>query len=312
MDQRKPIVSTPYDDVFRTLLNDCRSLIIPVLNEVFGEHYTGDEKVVFSPNEHFLNCQDGEEERRITDASFTVVGCKEKKYLLECQSTPDNSMLVRIFEYATQIALDQGEIVGSILEVTIPNSAILFLRSNGATPDRMQVKIKTPGGDVSFDVMVMKAQNYTLDAIFEKKLLFLIPFYIFSYENSFPEFNENWEKLAALKEEYAGIARKLDVLQEKGTLSAYAKKIITEMSEKVLVNIAQKYDNVREGVKEVMGGQVLEYEAKTIYNEGRIEGGWNMLFNLVKKNLLSLKDAAAQVGLSEEDFLKKMNEYKGS
>ena len=44
------LVSTPYDDVFRTLLNDCSSLIIPLINEVFGERYTGKEKIVFSPN----------------------------------------------------------------------------------------------------------------------------------------------------------------------------------------------------------------------------------------------------------------------
>lgn len=35
------ISNTPYDDVFRTLLNDCSFLIIPVINEVFGEHYVG-------------------------------------------------------------------------------------------------------------------------------------------------------------------------------------------------------------------------------------------------------------------------------
>ena len=29
--------TTAYDDSFRTLLNDCRELIIPVVNEVFGE-----------------------------------------------------------------------------------------------------------------------------------------------------------------------------------------------------------------------------------------------------------------------------------
>lgn len=29
------------DDAFRTLLNDCRKLIIPVINEMFGESYTG-------------------------------------------------------------------------------------------------------------------------------------------------------------------------------------------------------------------------------------------------------------------------------
>ena len=32
-------VNTPYDDVFRTLLNDCPDLIIPVLNEAFGTSF---------------------------------------------------------------------------------------------------------------------------------------------------------------------------------------------------------------------------------------------------------------------------------
>lgn len=39
-----PTSNTPYDDVFRTLLNDCSQLIIPIINEVFGEHFSGDEK----------------------------------------------------------------------------------------------------------------------------------------------------------------------------------------------------------------------------------------------------------------------------
>ena len=63
------ITSTPYDDVFRTLLSDCSPLIIPVINEIFGEHYSGREKITFSPNEHFLKQQDGNEEKRITDTS---------------------------------------------------------------------------------------------------------------------------------------------------------------------------------------------------------------------------------------------------
>ena len=44
-----------YDGVFRTILNDCRKLVIPVINEIFGENYTGDEKIEFFPNEHFLD-----------------------------------------------------------------------------------------------------------------------------------------------------------------------------------------------------------------------------------------------------------------
>ncbi len=74
------LTNPPYDDVFRTLLNDCSGLIIPVINEVFGEHYTGKEEIVFSPNEHFMNQQDGNEEEVVTDTCFKIIGEDTKKY----------------------------------------------------------------------------------------------------------------------------------------------------------------------------------------------------------------------------------------
>ena len=40
------------------------------------------------------------------------------------------------------------------------------------------------------------------------------------------------------------------------------------MAGKVLEHIACGHEKVREGVKSIMGGQVLEYEAKTILREG--------------------------------------------
>ena len=36
-----------YDGAFRTILNDCRKLILPVINEIFDEGYTGDEEIRF-------------------------------------------------------------------------------------------------------------------------------------------------------------------------------------------------------------------------------------------------------------------------
>ena len=44
-----------YDGAFRTILNDCRKLVIPVINEIFGESYTGEEEIQFYPNEHFID-----------------------------------------------------------------------------------------------------------------------------------------------------------------------------------------------------------------------------------------------------------------
>ncbi len=266
------ITSTPYDDVFRTLLNDCSPLIIPVINEIFGEHYSGQEKIIFSPNEHFLNRQGGNEEERITDSSFKIEGKETKKYHLECQSSTDNSMVVRFFEYDAQIALDEGQIRGNILTVTLPHSAVLFLRHHTSTPDTLKIRMVTPGGTIEYDIYVMKSQQYTLKDIFQKNLLLLIPFYIFSHETRFKEYEKDETKLRMLQNEYEQIKNKLEELTSQGIISEYTRCTIIDMSNKVLEHIAAKYNSVKEGVKAVMGGKVLEYEAKTIKKEGIREG----------------------------------------
>ena len=265
-------ISTAYDDVFRTLVNDCAELIIPVINEVFGEHYTGEEEIRFSPNEHFINFQDGGEEKRITDTSFWIIGKECRKYHLECQSSDDDSMLVRLFEYDTQIALDEGEIKDYILTVEFPHSAVLFLRCDKNMPNQMEIRMKTPGGEVRYRIPVVKTQKYTIDEIFEKKLLFLIPFYIFSHESRFKVYNTDEEKKNELIQEYVKIRYRLEELVMQGQISGYMKCTILDMSNRVLEQIARKYDNVREGVRGTMVGKVLEYEAKTILRRGISQG----------------------------------------
>lgn len=181
-----------YDGAFRTILNDCRQLILPVINEIFGEDYEGNEKIEFHPNEHFIDRQDGADQERITDTNFTIFGVKKKKYHLECESSlPDGRMTIRLFEYDAQIALDEGEVINETLTVTFPNTAVLYLRTYKKTPDKMRYVIKTPGGTVEYDVPIMKVQEYSLEDIFTKHLLLLIPFYIFSHEKDFKVYNSN-------------------------------------------------------------------------------------------------------------------------
>ncbi len=333
METSKPIIpgkeksmpNTPYDDVFRTLLNDCSPLILPVINEVFGETYTGEEKIVFSPNEHFLNSQDGREQERVTDTCFKVLGTKEKKYHWECQSSPDSSMLVRIFEYDAQIALDQGEIRGNKLIVTFPHSAVLFLRCNSSTPEEMEMEIRTSGTNASYNIPVMKSQRFTVDEIFEKRLLFLIPFHIFSHESRFKLYEKDPGQRKKLTKEYEDICRRLEKLLEEGVIDEYTKCTILDMSRRVLRNIAKKYKKVKKGVKSVMGGKVLDYEAKRIRTagllegrkegqiegkeEGRKEGKLETLIELVHDNVLTVQEAAFRAKLTETEFRSQMKKH---
>ena len=107
------------------------------------------------------------------------------RYHLECQSTTDGTMMYRVFEYDSQIALQESTITEEKLTVRFPNTAILYLRHNKNTPQKMQVEIRVPGASCSYYVPVMKVQNYSVETIFEKKLFFLIPFHLFTYEKDF-------------------------------------------------------------------------------------------------------------------------------
>ena len=266
--------NTPYDDVFRTLLNDCPSLIIPLVNEIFGEEYTGKERVELSQNELFFQQLDGTEGERITDSSFVIITSKQRKkrYHLECQSTPDGSMVIRMFEYDVLVAIRNGEQSKEGMVVRFPKSAVLYLRHTRTIPDKLTIRIETPEGNISYSVPILKVKLYSIEEVFEKKLLFLIPFYIFSYEKDFKKIADDEKYLQALKREYAKIRQKLDSLCENGKINEYTKQTIIEMTENVVNSLARNYEEIQKGVTDVMGGKILEYEAKDILNRGKAQG----------------------------------------
>ena len=284
-----------YDGAFRTILNDCRKLIIPVINEIFKEHYTGEEEIRFFPNEHFLDQQDAADKERITDTNFQIIGRIVKKYHLECESSlPDGKITIRLFEYDAQIALDEGEVTEETLTVTFPNTAVMYLRAYKKTPDKMKYVIVTPGGTVQYDVPIMKVQSYSLDEIFEKRLLMLIPFYIFSHEKSFSEYNNNEQKLEELKAEYRIILERLDDLENQGIIGAFDKRTIIELSSDVIQEIARKYENVQKGIGAMMRGPLIQTEARTILNESKKETALRML----KVGKLTVEEIAEYSALS--------------
>ncbi len=266
--------NTPYDDVFRTLLNDCPSLIIPVVNEIFGEDYTGKEQVELSQNELFFQQPDGIEGERISDSSFVITktGNRKKRYHIECQSTPDGSMVIRMFEYDVLLAIRNGEQTKEGMIIRFPKSAVLYLRHTNRTPDKLTIRIETPEGNISYSVPILKVKLYGIDEIFEKNLLFLIPFYIFSYEKEFNKISSDEGRLAGLRSEYALICEKLDSMCENGEINEYTKQTIIKMTENVVSSLARNYEIIQEGVTEIMGGKILEYEAKDILNRGKAQG----------------------------------------
>ncbi len=261
--------NTPYDDAHQTMVTECPALLIPVVNEVFHKNYSRNEKVTLSNRNFMANLASKEQQKRITDSVFSI---QMEDYLMECQSTADGTIIMRIFEYSTQEALEKAVLKDNTLTVRFPNAAIIYLRHNAKTPNEMTICIKVPNRECSYQVPVVKVQNYSVEQLFEKELFFFIPFHIFTYEKDFFEYEKDEDKLRKLKVVYGDIVERLDVCARGGRLTEFEKKTVVEMANKVLEKIAIKYSKVKEEVGNVMGGKVLDYEAKDILNQGRQEG----------------------------------------
>ena len=300
--------NTPYDDVYRTMYVECDELVLPLLNEVFHEKYRGNERIIRRGNEHYDMQQGGAEEKRITDSFLEVEGEKKRRYHMECESSKDGSILIRMFQYGSQLAVEDAKIVGNELQVEFPNAAILFLRSDATTPDQMKICIRTPDGDVSYDIPTMKIKMYSIDDIFDKKLYFLIPFYVFNLEDKLEQYENDKRKLEELKEMYVNILDRLDQKVSDGELMALSRETIKDLSNKVVQNLAKKYKQVRKGIGDIMGGKVLDLEAIRIWKEGRNEGRYEgrnegraeIVLNMLQ-NKKKPEEVAELTGLSLEE-----------
>ncbi len=266
--------STPYDDVFRTLVVEHKKLLLSLINEMFPDiNYEGDEEVKQLNETYFFNKGKGQQDKKITDLAIEVTDHHgiRRLFHLECQSTPDGTMIIRMFEYDVQIAIKANSTFEEgFLEVNLPESGVLYLRSTSETPDYLTVDVHAPSGEsLEYKVPIMKLKDYSSDEIIRKKLYFLIPFYLFNFESEFDKIETGKQEfIYSFNKRYSEIYDKLKESLESGEIDAITHHSIIMMSEKIIKTLASNKKIVKEEAEKIMGGQVLEYETKTLVREG--------------------------------------------
>ena len=58
-EQFEDSLNTAYDDAFRTMIQKCDDLVLPMLNYMFGEHYTEEDQIIRSANEEYTQRDGG-------------------------------------------------------------------------------------------------------------------------------------------------------------------------------------------------------------------------------------------------------------
>ena len=252
--------NTIFDDVFRTMLEKMPELVIPLINEVFGTNYPADIPIEQQRNEH--QTKSGE---KITDSRLKIA---DKIYHIECHSTSDTEMVIRMIEYDFAISLESKKIENGRYRIYFPHSCVLYLRGKGRS-NTIGMDIVMPNGQIiKYDLPAIYVENYTTDVIFQKKLLFLLPFYIMRYEKSREKLEKDPEELRELLQKYEKIAGKLeDSLLGKGREAQhrYLVEVIIRISDYIFANS----EKTRKGVNAAMGGEVLDLKTDKLIDEIR-------------------------------------------
>lgn len=312
--------TTPYDDVFRTLIVKGGNLIIPFLNEMFREDapIRMDASIAPVANEHFLDLGQGRQVKLTTDSILVI---DQNPYHIECQSYEDKTMLLRTCQYDWLSAMPGSLVEGDTIHIPLPYSGILYLRRTTQTPETMFVQYHHPqGGELRYPVRTLSLRNYTLEDMISKQLFFLMPFCLFNYEEELTHYDES---KAAREDIIHSLERLLAYLNQmflNERLNTYQYGLITDMLRKVTDSLTQKYSTARKELDEIMGGKVLEFKGEREYNEGKEEGRQEgrqegqiemmvYLLNAGQLNAMFATKQAKKYGISEEEFKEMLNSY---
>ena len=282
-------------------------LLIPLINEVFHTNYIENEAFEQLKNEHY------EKYGKIITDSIIRIG--RHIYHLECQSEKDAEMVIRMFEYDISIALEHVSDLGEIWEIEFPQSCVLYVRNHRSLPEYHTAIVKfSDGQTVTYQVPIIHAQKYTVNAMFEKNLLILLPYHILRYEHFLKSNKSNEKKLNQLLDDYRKINERLTDTCEKEKKSEFYKDMICLIKE-IADHVIPKENEAWKGVDEIMGGNILTLPSDFI-REGREEGlatglekgRTDTIFSFVQDGIISVELGADKTNLSIEDFKKAMTD----
>ena len=222
----------------------------------------------------------------ITDSILQI---EDHTYHLECQSSLDGQMVIRMFEYDFSIALELAQKNNETFEIEFPQSCVLYIRNHRkrSLPDYHEAIVKfADGQQIVYRVPILRAQNYTVDSIFEKRLLILLPYHILRYESFLKNSGTNSKKLEQLLTDYQKISSALEQCTDdkKSTLYIDMITLIEEIADHI---IPKDNENIRERLGDIMGGKILQLESERLREEERIDAIRNMIkYDVSKEKIL--------------------------
>ena len=136
----------------------------------------------------------------------------------------------------------------------------------------MTVILEVPqGGSVSYQIPVIKLQDYTMEYILSNKLFILLPFLFFNYEKQLRKAPTDEAIYAEIRNLYDMILSKLKELTNAEIITAYEASTLYDALKTVFEALG-KTNQAEQEVATIMGGTILEFSADKYFDAGKAEG----------------------------------------
>ena len=295
-----------YDNVFKTMKTKHKRLFISVINETFGKDYPMDSKVSVLPSEGFLTeneTADGSREIEEQVSDF-LIRIGNGVYLLECQSYDDDSMAVRIAEYAFIAARQSASWDNGHVVIPMPQFAVIYIKRTERTPEKTVVTFTFPDGQtVDYASQNVILDEFTREYIVKKRLFPYIPFYIARYEKDITSGNsieKAVEDLEYFRDEMVRLHRAGELSDDEIVdLMGFVNTIITHITDG---------NKNEERLVNIMGGTVIETESEKLIRRGKTQGMQQGMQQGMAKMIIEM---GQEYGLDDAAILRKLRDKTG-
>jgi hypothetical protein len=178
-DDRKQQEIIKLDQILKLLFRMSKKVTIDLLNGLFEEEFSSDEVSVEYGNSEFIK---DDLDRIIGDVFINIhKGTYLYHYHIEFQTTNDNSMVIRMFQYGFEKALELNNAAGQEeIRLDFPKQLVIFIEENENIADELSLVVVLPDGkEVRYKIPTMKYWQYSAEDLKNKKLYALLPLQVF-------------------------------------------------------------------------------------------------------------------------------------
>jgi len=261
-----------YDKILKRILTLSARAVLNLINGLFGTNFPLDSKIVYNWTESV----DDKLGRTIADTILTIyVGEDIYRFHIEaeidCGSTNDISIVLRVFDYGYRDALKHREVGKDKITLKFPQPKIILLEHNSNSPDEVTLELDFgTKGKIDFTVPTVKFLEYSIDELNAQRMVILLPLYLLKLRREIEKaikqgtVRKNAQSLKDLIND--NILKTIDENEKAGHIDSYDAYVLAGLVKKLYDHL---YGNIKEfeeeGVKSALEDMLLvDYEEEII------------------------------------------------